>query len=178
MEYLLYGLAIYCLLIIGRYLIIFQRLLGLTLQYINYDFTAKDQIPVYIRDLFEIPLLELEQLEFKFCCYLNVAQMTYLDASKTWQMLLYNEEFKTFASVDIRSLPESVKLFTINFFTFLEDGVLLQTMNGQAFGVIGTIPNTILQDPYVVETQQQWQVHKTKLEQLTETPQEMSPENL
>jgi hypothetical protein len=48
MEYLLYGLAIYCLLIIGRYLIIFQRLLGLTLQYINYDFTDKDQIPVYI----------------------------------------------------------------------------------------------------------------------------------
>ena len=131
MEYLLYGLAIYCLLIIGRYLIIFQRLLGLTLQYINYDFTAKDQIPVYIRDLFEIPLLELEQLEFKFCCYLNVAQMTYLDASKTWQMLLYNEEFKTFASVDIRSLPESVKLFTINFFTFLEDNLLLQTMTGR-----------------------------------------------
>ncbi len=175
MEYLLYGLAIYCLLIIGRYLIIFQRLLGLTLQYINYDFTDKDQIPVYIRDLFEIPLLELEQLGFKFCCYLDVAQMTYLDASKTWEMLLYNEEFKTFASVDIRSLPESVKLFTINFFTFLEGNLLLQTMNGQAFGVIGKIPNTILQDPYVVETQQQWQVHKTKLE-LTKTPQEMSPE--
>ncbi|MBD2046167.1 site-2 protease family protein [Coleofasciculus sp. FACHB-64] len=168
MEYLLYGLAVYGLLVACRYLIFFQRLLGLTLQYIDYEIRRAEEIPAYIKDLFEIPLPELEKLGFQFHSYFSFNDI-YLDASKSWGMVLYNEAFRTFANVNIRSLPESVRLFTIEFLTFFEDGVLLHTMNGQAYGVIGEIPNTILQDPYAVETQEQWQVHQDKLEHLALT---------
>jgi Zn-dependent protease len=174
MEYLLYGLAVYGLLVAARYLMIFQRLLGLSLQYIDYEIRSGEEIPAY-KDLFEIPLSELESLGFHFHSYFSFNDI-YLDVSKSWGMVLYNEAFKTFANVNIRSLPESVRLFSIEFLTFFEDGVLLHTMNGQAYGVIGEMPNTILQDPYAVETQEQWQVHQDKLENLAlaKTPVAMS----
>ncbi len=70
MQYLLYPIAIYIFLIFIRYFITFLQLCKSQFQYPSYQVTQADTVPSYLKDLFETPIQELEQLGFKPFSYL------------------------------------------------------------------------------------------------------------
>ena len=169
MQYLLYPIAIYALLVVIRYLITFLQLRKLTLQYPKYQVPTDDAVPVYLKELLKTPARELEKFGFKPCSYLQVEPMLKLHPPITWEILLYNEALTTYAKVALRRLVEPANLFEIEFYTFFQDKDLLLTMNGRAHGILGEVPNYLIQDLYTAQTSVQWQAHQDRLDQLTIT---------
>ncbi|UBF25074.1 tetratricopeptide repeat protein [Kovacikia minuta CCNUW1] len=161
------AIAIYALLFIARYLIVFQRLMKYSIQYPKYARKPAEEIPNYFQELFQQPIVQLEQLGFKVCCYLQIKELSSFEIPDTWAVVLSHRELKTFAQVTTRHVFEPSNLFDIEFLTFFRDRTLLLTMNGKAYSVLGEIPNTILQDPYTVHVEDQWQAHSDKLQSLT-----------
>ena len=179
MQYLIYPIAIYVLLIIIRYFILFLLLCKSQIQYSKYQITKADTVPIYLKDLFQTPIKELEQFGFLPCSYLQYQPITKAYQQTNWELLLYNKALKSYATVVIRRLVEPVNLFDIEFYIFFKDRTLLLTVNGKQHGLIGEFPNTIVQDVYTSEVSVQWQTHQDHLKQLTtsKTPCGLSPES-
>ena len=179
MQYLIYPIAIYVLLILIRYLILFLLLCKSQIQYPKYQITKADTVPIYLKDLFQTPIKELKQFGFLPCSYLQYQPLSKAYQQKNWELLLYNKALKSYATVVIRCLAEPVNLFDIEFYTFFKDRTLLLTVNGKQHGLIGEFPNTIVQDVYTSEVSIQWQTHQDHLKQLTtsKTPCGLSPES-
>ncbi|MEH2441965.1 site-2 protease family protein [Nostoc sp.] len=179
MQYLIYPIAIYVLLIVIRYLILFLLLCKSQIQYPKYQITKTDTVPIYLKDLFQTPIKELEQFGFLPCSYLQYQPISKAYEQTNWELLLYHKALKSYATVVIRRLAEPVNLFDIEFYTFFKDKTLLLTVNGKQHGLIGEFPNTIVQDVYTGEVSVQWQTHQDRLKQLTisKTPCGLSPES-
>lgn len=178
MQYLLYPIAIYAFLVFIRYFITFLQLCKSQFQYPKYQVTQTDTVPSYLRDLFATPIRELEQLGFQPFSYLQYQPMVKAYQHTNLEILLYNKTLKSYATVVVRRLVEPVNLFDIEFYTFFKEKTLLLTVNGKAFGLIGEIPHTIVQDVYTDQLLVQWQTHQDKLKQLTasKTPLGLLPE--
>lgn len=178
MQYLLYPIAIYVLLIVIHHFITFLLLCKTQFQYPKYQVTKADTVPIYLKDLFKTPIKELEQFGFIPCSFLQYQPTIKAYQQTNWEILLYNKTLKTYATVVVRRLVEPVNLFDIEFYTFFKDKTLLLTFNGKAHGMIDEIPNTIIQDAYTSEVSIQWQTHEDKLNQLntSKTPCALAPE--
>ncbi|KAF3883844.1 MULTISPECIES: tetratricopeptide repeat protein [Nostocales] len=166
MQYVLYSIAFYVLLIVLTYFITFLQLCKSRLQYPKYQLEKANTVPTYRKELFQASIKELEEFGFQPCSYLLVQPMVRLDPPTTYELLLYHKAYKTYAIVSVRRPAETVNLFDIEFFTFFRDESLLLTMNGKGYNVLGDTPNVIIQDAYTTQTSIQWQTHENKLNQL------------
>ncbi|MGA7936629.1 MAG: hypothetical protein WCA35_23950, partial [Kovacikia sp.] len=172
------AIALFILLFIVRYIIIFQRLMKYAIQYPEYESKPFEAVPDELKELFQQPINQLEGLGFKVCCYLQVKELSSFDIPKTWALALYSKESKTFAQVTTRHVFDPTNLFDIDFLTFFKDRTLLLTMNGKAYSILGEMPQTIVQDPCVVQVEDQWRAHYDKLQSLipTKVPCGLSPD--
>jgi Zn-dependent protease len=166
MQYLLYPLMIYALLIGVSYLITFLQLCKVTVQYPSIKVQTVENIPAYLQKLFLIPQQQLQEFGFVSCCYLQVKPMLKVYPDVVWEILLYNEAFRSYAKVGIRHPIEPVHLFDVEFYTFFQDKTCLVTTNGKGNTVIGRIPFFIVQDNCTAQTSLQWQFHQGRLRQL------------
>ncbi|MBO1350662.1 MAG: tetratricopeptide repeat protein [Hormoscilla sp. GUM202] len=167
MQYLLiYAIAIFLLWKVIAFRVIFWQFSKMAIQYGKYESKEIKEFPGHLKQLFKHPVLELKQLGFKGCCCLHIEGMSSLNMSKEWGVLLYNQEFKTYAIVKNNLLAEPFDWFNIKFFSFFKDKTLLLTTNGEAHGIIDQIPNSIVEDPYTALTEVHWQAHRDKFEQL------------
>ena len=164
MQYLIYGLVIYGLLQIIVYLALFKRFSELALQYPQYKHQTIANLPDYLPQFLQLATQELTDLGFELCTYLRIE--TTLAGDQCWSVLLYNSAWQTYALANISVEPTPSNPVSIAFETFFDDGILLLTLNGLAHSVIGELPATILQDPYAVNLEQQWQIHQTKFKEL------------
>lgn len=166
MQYLLYPIFIFGLLVGVSYLITFLQLCKVTLQYPIYQVQAVENIPAYLQQLFLIPTQKLQDFGFKPCCYLQVKPMLKIYPDIAWEILLYNDVFNSYAKVGIRHPIEPVNLFDIEFYTFFADKTFLVTTNGKENTVTGKIPYFVQQDSYTAQTSVQWQFHQDRLSKL------------
>lgn len=167
MQYsFIYFVAFGVLLLAITYLYVFQQLLKTALQYERYEIKERTTVPHYIRQLFKQPIQELKQLGFKGCCYLQIAEMFSPNLPKKWGVLLYNQDFKTYAILGIRRFGDPFNLFDIDFFTFFNNRTLLLTLNCKIHGLIGEMPKSIVRDAYTHLTEAHWQFHIEKIEKL------------
>lgn len=169
MSYLLYPLAIYALILALRYIINFLQIRKTVLQYPKYQLKKGDSVPAYLKKLFATAIQELEQFGFKPCSYLQIEPTIKVYPPINWEILLYNQACKTYATVGIRRPIEPVYLFDIEFCSVFQDKSLLLTMNGKAYGLVGENPNLIVQDVYTAKTSVQWQAHQDKINELSAT---------
>lgn len=167
MEFLLYPIVFYLLLLAFKYFITFQQLMKIRLKVPRYQVVSGNSVPAYLKDLFQTPIKALNASEFRPVSYLEVEPTTKLGAAKQWEILLYNKALKTYAKVAIRFPIESFHLFNVELLTVLPDQTLLYTMNGISDAILGDLPNTILQDPYSGRFSVQLQIHQDKLNQLS-----------
>jgi len=178
MQHLLFILIFSLLLFFLRYILLFLSLCKSRLQYGSFQLQKSDLVPAYLKQLFQIPIAELESFGFKFSGYLCVKPMLILTPPQNWEVLLYNKAEKTHAKVGINRPLEPVNLFEIEFYTFFTDGSILYTMNGKAQGVVGEVPNTTLQDAFAVQQSEQWERHRDTLRQFApeKVPCDLAPE--
>lgn len=178
MQYLLYPVALYFVLIGIRYLITFLQLRKAVLQYPKFQARSAKTLPAELQQVFQTAIAQLGTYGFKPCCYLEARSMSKVEPPTGWELLLYHCEHKTYAKVGLRLLAEPTDLFEITFYTFFKDRSLLITLNGQAHGVIGKVPKATVQDPYSADGSVQWQMHQEKLSQLalSQPPCALAPE--
>lgn len=148
------------------FMVIFGQISKIAMQYEKYEIKANKEFPGHLKQLFKYPVKQLQALGFNGCCCLLMETIFSVDLQKEWGVLLYNQEFKTYAIVSMRRAPEPFYWFKIIFFSFFKDKTLLLTTNGEAHGIIHQIPDSIVQDPYSDRTEVQWQVHRDKFEKL------------
>lgn len=170
MQYLLYPIAIYLIIIGIRYLVTFLHFRKVTLQYAKFKLQPKNTVPAYIQKLFQAPIAELSQFGFKPCAFMQTQTVIKLEPPVAWELLLYHPELKTYAQVSVRLLAESADLFDFDFYTFFKDRTLLITTNGRAYGILGEIPQATVQDPCTADLATHWQTHQNKLSQSTDNP--------
>jgi tetratricopeptide (TPR) repeat protein len=169
MEYLLGAIAVYLLLFATRYILTFLTLAKCQFQYPDYRVTKSDQVPTYLRELFVHPVQELQQFGFQPCSYLVYKPVLKTHQQKNWEVLLYHKELKTYATIVTRNLVNPLDLFDIEFYTFFKDKTLLLTFNGKLHGLLGEIPQTIVQDVYTDKLEVQWQAHQNKIQELIDS---------
>ncbi|MBD2461290.1 hypothetical protein H6G89_09550 [Oscillatoria sp. FACHB-1407] len=168
MSYLfLYLIAVYLLLFAVPYLVIFQQLSGLPFQHSSYLLKHEDEVPDYIKQVFKTSVQELEMLGFEFSSYYQVDDIL---GARRWGVLMQQVPCRSFAVLAVNALPDPANPVITTFYTFFEQGnkpnFLLMTMNALAHGIVGQMPNTLVLDKYVLTTEEQWNVHKTKLQEL------------
>lgn len=123
-------------------------------------------LPAYFADL-RLPLeTELSRLGF---CYSH----TQLDespfvgpVSRKWVLVYENPAMVSYAEVSLTDIPEPARPFAVTFVTLFSDRNRLITMNGFHHGLVGSIPRTVVQDPYTEDLPGQWEVHRSGLEGL------------
>ncbi len=108
MQYLLYPVVIYALLVAISYLVTFLQLCKVTVQYPSYSVQAVENMPSYLQKLFLIPIQELQEFGFVPNCYLQVKPMLKVYPNSACEILLYNEAFNCFAKVGIRHPIETL----------------------------------------------------------------------
>ncbi|MDX2216599.1 MAG: hypothetical protein SFY66_25270 [Oculatellaceae cyanobacterium bins.114] len=168
MSYLfLYIIAAYLLLVAVPYLIIFQQISGLPFQHPNYVLKHQEEVPDYIKQVFKTSVQELETLGFEFSTYYQTDDIV---GARRWGILMQQVPCRSFAALIVSALPDPANPVTVSFYTFFDQGdkpnFLLMTMNALAHGLVGQMPHTLVLDHYVLTTEQQWHVHKTKLQEL------------
>lgn len=161
MRFLLYGLAAYGLYLIIYLLIIAVQIWSWIIKPIRFETTTP--FPDDLIRLFDAPIHDLAQLNFEIV----LRFVTYnILGFKTWSVLLQNPTWRTFAIIDLQPFLHPNTPFSMAFYTFLENGSLLLTLNGLQHTIVGTMPQTILQDAYAANLADQWRLHRRKLDEL------------
>ena len=167
MHYLLYLFGFYGIIIFIQYLVVFLRLKKASIQYPTYTLTTIEQVPKHFQKVFLHQIGQLQALGFDDCEYLQIEAMFKQSSFFDWGVLLLNQECHTCAVVSIKFFSESVDLFKINFYSFLDGDRVLLTMNGDKHGLVDAMPGFFVEDNYAVNIDEQWQTHQQKLAELS-----------
>lgn len=173
-HFFLYPFLVILLLGAIRYALIWSQLLRVSFRYPSYNPQPLASVPSPIQEIFRPERSQLAISGFQLCGYYLVERIDSWsdDRGKSppvWELLLHQPQLHTYAKVAIRRPVEAVDLFEVEFYTKFTDGTWLMTVNGKAHGILGRIPDTILQDSYAARSDVPWQLHYQKLNILAET---------
>ncbi len=140
-----------------------QRLLQVRFRYPRYEVQRLRDLSADLKQSFAPTIAQLQALGFELCGAYRVQKIFHFDHADDRAVLLYHPQVQSFAEVEIRFPADGKDLTNVNFYQAFNDQTWLLTMNGQAHGVIGTLPETIVADPYCASLEAQWQHHQTQL---------------
>jgi Zn-dependent protease len=173
MDLLVNIVAFFILLKIAVYLIIFQRLIGFTLQYPAYAIKESKNISDYIENIFQSAISQLQNLQLEFCHYVDIDDI--FAGNKQLGMLLYNPQHESYLTLSIAFPPNKHAPINLACYSFFQDNTCLITFNGEGDALLGKMPDTIIQNIYAVTLEQQWLYHLRKLQDIAKQPQTFSP---
>jgi tetratricopeptide (TPR) repeat protein len=121
---------------------------------------TEDRVPVYVRDLLEISALQLSQLGFRDCGYLEYAPFHRIHPAVRWMRVLVDESGCHFATIELRYPVAATDPFSVGFYTWFADGHLLLTLDRLAHAILDSFPNTTLGDNRIHNLARQWDYHQ------------------
>lgn len=119
-----------------------------------------DRVPAYIRTLFDIAAVELNDLGFRDCGYIEYVPFQRIHPPVRWQQVLVDESGSHFATIELRYPVTGKDPFSITFYTWFTDGHLLMTVDRLAYAILERIPNTTLGDNRIHNLARQWDYHR------------------
>ncbi|NJN49512.1 MAG: hypothetical protein HC805_06770 [Alkalinema sp. RL_2_19] len=152
-----------------------QRLLQIRFRYPRYEVQPLRDLPSDLRQVLKPTVEQLQHLGFKFCGTYRIQKMVHFDQADDQAMLLYHPQCHTFAELEVRWPADGSDLTTVNFYQVFEGGSWLLTMNGQAHGIIASLPDTIITDPYCASLAAQWQHHQQKTAEIDRPSRVLKP---
>ena len=167
MQYLLYLLGFYLLILLIQYITVFLRLKKSTVQYPQYSIVPHREIPFHFQTTLASAIAQLEALGFQKITYLKTKPTYKLWSLDNWSAVLVDAENTTCVIVEINFFSEPINLFKYSFYSFLNDDTILLTMNAEKHGVMSEMPQFVMEDEYVENLATQWQNHQAKLVELT-----------
>ena len=118
-----------------------------------------DRVPAYIRTLFDVAALELNDLGFRDCGYIEYVPFHRIHPPVRWQQLLVDKSGAHFATIELRYPVTGKDPFSITFYTWFTDGHLLMTVDRLAYAILDRIPNTTVADNRIHNLPRQWEYH-------------------
>ncbi len=170
---LLLPFAIAALVLFSSHYVIFRRLLSLALQLPGYRITPLAAAPSELTQLAAPTLQKLQALGFQPIAACEITPLIYQGGATEWELLLAHNH--SFAHIALRHPLEAYAPTKVTFYSFLQNQHLLLTLNGEAHGLIGQLPNTTVADAYSPDLNQQWQHHQQLIEQAPEPLQSLTP---
>jgi Zn-dependent protease len=138
-----------------------QRLLQVRFRYPRYEVQPVRELPSDHKQAFTPTIERLKDLGFELAGAYRVQKMFHFEHADDRAALLYHPAHESFAEVEIRWPADGQDLTNVNFYQAFSDQTWLLTLNGQAHGMIGTLPETIVTDPYCASLEAQWAHHQT-----------------
>jgi hypothetical protein len=171
-----YGTGVFVVLIILRYLLVAQNLLGFVLEKPSNRYCERSDCPGDIQEFYEIKEKELLDLGFRFAYAHTTTDMVVKKHSLRYYFIYYHPEQKTYASLSTSPEAESVFPFRVAFSTYFNNHPLpeskenvekLITVNGIRHTIMGEIPGALLQDAYAETLEKQWAFHLETLAKMS-----------
>lgn len=150
-------LFIAALVIFSSKYILFRQLLKLALQYPSYKTHPLSAAPAELKQLAEPAIAQLQSLGFHLTAACEITPLIYQAGCPEWEIIL--EQNGSFAHIALRHPLEAYAPTKVTFYSFLQNGHLLLTLNGEAHGLIGELPATTIADAYSPNLSTQWQHH-------------------
>jgi len=169
MDMLIYAIYIVGFLVVFKLLIyglLVKALLGIRLKKGDCHLHDISDIPLHLRNLFNVYADKLIGLGFIFSHCQLIDEYVVTAYSKKWNVVYFNSAEQCYANISISPLPDCNSPVKVEFVTFFADGSKLLTINGMIHDIIDTIPHTILIDPYAESLEIQFQTHVEQLSRL------------
>ena len=146
-------------LFIFRYILVAQGILGFMLKKPACQLILRSDCPPYIQEFYASKEKELLDMGFFFYYCHTTEDMLVKKHSLRYYFVYYHPEKKTYASLSASPEADHYFPFRVSFSTYFQNGKRLSTVNGIRHLIMGTIPDTILQDAYVESLEKQLAVH-------------------
>jgi Zn-dependent protease len=146
-------------LFIFRYILVAQGILGFMLKKPACQLIPRSDCPPYIQEFYASKEKELLDMGFFFYYCHTTEDMLVKKHSLRYYFVYYHPEKKTYASLSASPEADHYFPFRVGFNTYFQNGKRLSTVNGIRHLIMGTIPDTILQDAYAASLEKQLAVH-------------------
>lgn len=157
MRFLFYGLAAYILYLVIRAVSVASQVWRWVLKPVRIE--PVESFPDNVRPLFKNAVAELTGFGFEP----SGEGITHtVLGHKTWTMLFHNPAAYSYATLELNSLPDPLAPVTCTFYTFFANGETLLTLNNQKYTIVGSLPDTEVQDGYLVSLAEQWELHHNR----------------
>jgi len=163
LKFSLFLAGLYAVYKLLQYVLTVNALLGLRFKRASGELRAPQELPEYLRGIFDTYRLQLERLGFRFSHAQMFDNLLVSAFSRQWNMVFFNDN-NSYANITISALPEPYEAAKVEFLSIFTDGKKLVTVNGAAHNIIGEIPNTTIVDPYAVTLEEQLNAHIEKLD--------------
>jgi Zn-dependent protease len=138
-----------------------QRLLQVRFRYPRYAVQPVRELPIDYKQAFTPTIERLKDLGFELAGAYRVQKIFHLEHADDRAVLLHHPATESYAEVEIRWPADGQDLTNVNFYQAFSDQTWLLTMSGQSHGMIGTLPETRITDPYCASLEDQWAHHQT-----------------
>ncbi|UCH94406.1 MAG: site-2 protease family protein, partial [Candidatus Aminicenantes bacterium] len=155
----LYGIGGILVVYFLLYIFTAQTILGFVLKKPGIKIVDRSDCPGYLRNLFEIKEKELLELGFNYLYCMLVDDLYVKKYSRKYTLVYYHPQEKTYAELSTSDAADHVIPVQVSFSTHFTNGNRLISLNGLKHGVLGTIPNAILIDPYAETLKKQFDFH-------------------
>lgn len=159
LYYVLYIAGAFIVMFMLRYILVAQNLLGISFRPPLLEMVARDQIPGHLKELYENKEMDLERLGFHYIYTQKVRDMVARKHEYRFYHIYFNPQERTYASITASPEADAQIPLWVDFSTYFKDGNKLMTVNGIRHNIIGTPPDTILQDGYFASLDDQWSMH-------------------
>jgi len=136
-----------------------QSILGYVLKKPRIKIIERSDCPGYLRDFFSIKEKELIELGFTYIYCMLIDDLYVKKYPQKYMFVYYNQKEKSYAELTASDAADNVIPIQVEFATLFAGGKRLRTLNGLKHGVMGTLPNTIINDPYAETVEKQFQFH-------------------
>lgn len=155
----IYAVGAVVVLFILRYILLAQGILGFMLKKPYSQLINRSDCPRHIEEFYAIKEKEILEMGFHFYCCHTTEDMLVKKHSLRYYFVYYHPETKTYASLSASPEADHYFPFRVGFSTYFQNGKKLSTVNGLRHLIMGTIPDTILQDAYVESLEKQLALH-------------------
>lgn len=135
-------------------------------------FTAWEKLPETLALLFQAPQERLKALGFTEP---QPVLVTNVIGQPGWALLLRHEADAAYAMLELKPAIDVALPFGVTFYSLLQSGTFVETLNGERHLILGEIPDSILQDGYTPELSAQWQLHQETVAAQTEDALRLTP---
>jgi Zn-dependent protease len=162
--FFIYGLGTIFVIFLLRYLLVAQNILGIVFKQPVSRLIDRKKCPQYLQDLYAEKEGQLVELGFQYSHSHMTEDMVQRKHCEKYYFIYYNQQKNTYASLVAAPQADSLIPIWITFQTYFSNGTKCSTLDGVRHDIIDDIPDTVLQDNYTGNLQEQWTLHLSYLE--------------
>ncbi|AZZ95169.1 site-2 protease family protein [Hahella sp. KA22] len=141
----------------------------------SYVAVAKGEVEEAYQRILAPAFKELSELGFVDFCWFRGCEASRKDDLEAFFCFMYHPEQRTYAKLVSHTELTAVRETQCSFMTFFNNGETFETVNGYKHRILSDVANYHIEDPYVADLAEHWNLHlqrlgRTSAERLEKTP--------